>query len=70
MIYRVFLGLVLLTWPLMIVGLLFFMGKLESYVNRLDADTPEEAGVEPVAGSSQDKEVTIVFGDQVVGEPD
>jgi hypothetical protein len=68
--YRVFLGLVLLTWPLMIVGLLFFMGKLESYVNRLDADTPEEAGVEPVAGSSQDKEVTIVFGDQVVGEPD
>ena len=70
MTYRVFLGLVLLTWPLVIVGLLFFMGKLESYVNRLDADTPEEAGVEPIAGSSHDKEVTIVFGDQVVGEPD
>lgn len=45
MTYRVFLGLVLVTWPLVIVGLLFFMGKLENYVNRLDADTPEEAGV-------------------------
>ena len=70
MTYRVFLGLVLVTWPLVIVGLLFFMGKLENYVNRLDADTPEEAGVEPVAGSSRDREVTILFGDQVVGEPD
>ena len=54
----------------MIVGLLFFMGKLEDYVGRLDADSPEEAGVESVAGSQRDKEVTIRFGDRVVGEPD
>ena len=70
MTYRVFLGVVLVTWPLVIVGLLFFMSKLEAYVGRLDADTPEEAGVEPVAGSTRDREVTIVFGDRVVGESD
>ena len=70
MTYRVFLAVVLVTWPLMIVGLLFFMGKLEDYVQRLDADTPEEAGVEPVTGSVRDREVRIVFGDRVVGEPD
>lgn len=70
MTYRVFLGVVLVTWPLVIVGLLFFMSKLEDYVGRLDADTPEEAGVEPVAGSTRDREVTIVFGDRVVGESD
>jgi hypothetical protein len=68
--YRVFLGLVLITWPLVITGLLFFMSKLENYVNRLDADTPEDAGVEPVAGSTRDREVKILFGDRVVGEPD
>ena len=44
------------------------LGK--DYVGRLDADSPEEAGVEPVAGSPRDKEVTIRFGDRVVGEPD
>ena len=70
MTYRVFLAVVLVTWPLVIVGLLFFMSKLEDYVGRLDADTPEEAGVEPVAGSTRDREVTIVFGDRVVGESD
>ncbi|HEU4488214.1 MAG TPA: hypothetical protein VFS38_02880 [Actinomycetota bacterium] len=70
MTYRVFLGVVLVTWPLVIVGLLFFMSKLEDYVGRLDADTPEEAGVEPVTGSTRDREVTIVFGDRVVGESD
>ena len=70
MTYRVFLGVVLVTWPLVIVGMLFFMSKLEDYVGRLDADTPEEAGVEPVAGSTRDREVTIVFGDRVVGESD
>jgi hypothetical protein len=61
---------VLVTWPLVIVGLLFFMSKLEDYVGRLDADTPEEAGVEPVTGSTREREVTIVFGDRVVGESD
>ena len=70
MTYRVFLAVVLVTWPVVIVGLLFFMSKLEDYVGRLGADTPEEAGVEPVAGSTRDREVTVVFGDRVVGESD
>jgi hypothetical protein len=34
----------------------------------MDAATPEEAGLEPVAG--EEREVRIVFGDQVVGEPE
>ena len=70
MTYRVFLFVVLITWPLAIIGLLLLMTKLERYVNRLDAATPEEAGLEPVAGTSDEKEVRIVFGDQVVAEPD
>jgi hypothetical protein len=65
--YQVFLGAVMLLWPLAIVGLLYLMSKLEGYVNRLDADTPEEAGLGP---SSTDKEVKIVFGGKVVGESD
>jgi hypothetical protein len=53
-----------------IIGLLFLMSKLESYVNRSEAATPEEAGLEPVTGSTGDREVRIVFGDQVVGDSD
>ena len=68
--YQVFLGVVMLLWPLAIVGLLYLMSKLERYVNRLDADTPEEAGLEPVEGHSTDKEVKIVFGGKVVGDSD
>lgn len=68
--YQVFLGVVMLLWPIAIVGLLYLMSKLERYVNRLDADTPEEAGLEPVEGSSTDKEVKIVFGGKVVGDSD
>ena len=68
--YQVFLGAVMLLWPLAIIGLLYLMSKLEGYVNRLDADTPEEAGLEPVDGRSTDKEVKIVFGGKVVGESD
>ena len=68
--YQVFLGVVLVLWPLAIVGLLWLMSKLEHYVNRLDADSPEEAGLEPVEGRAPDKEVKIVFGGKVVGEPD
>ena len=68
--YQVFLGAVMLLWPLAIVALLYFMGKLEGYVNRLDADTPEEADLEPVEGSAPDKEVKIVFGGKVVGDSD
>jgi NADH:ubiquinone oxidoreductase subunit 3 (subunit A) len=68
--YQGFLLLVLVVWPLAIVGLLFLMSKLENYVERPDADTPEEAGLEPVEGHSPDREVTIVFGEQVIGESD
>lgn len=65
--YQGFLLLVLVVWPLAIVGLLFLMSKLEDYVERPSADTPEEAGIEPVEGESGDREVTIVFGEQVIG---
>ena len=68
--YRLFLGAVLVLWPFVIVGLLYLMSKLETYVNKLDADTPEEAGLEPVEGSTSDKEVKIVFGGKVVGDPE
>jgi hypothetical protein len=66
--YRLFLLVVLVLWPVAIIGLLFLMSKLESYVNRSEAATPEEAGVEPVTGNTGDPEVRIVFGDQVVGD--
>ena len=66
--YQGFLLTVLIVWPLVIVGILFLMSKLENYVNRLDAQTPAEAGLEPVAGQPQEREVKIVFGDQVIGE--
>ena len=68
--YQVFLLAVLIVWPLVIISLLFFMSRLETYVARIDADTPEEAGLEPVTGRTPDREVKIVFGDRVVGEPD
>lgn len=64
--YQLFLLAVLILWPVAIAGLLWLMSKLESYVRRIDADTPEEAGLEPVAGSAPEREVQIVFGDQVV----
>jgi hypothetical protein len=67
--YQLVLLVVLVLWPFLIFGLLFLMSRLESYVKRLDASTPEQAGIEPVAGESSDREVQIVFGDQVVGEP-
>lgn len=66
--YQVFLAGVLVTWPLIIFGLLFLMSRMEDYVNRTDATTPEEAGLEPVEGRSGEREVSIRFGDQVVGE--
>ena len=66
--YQVFLAGVLVTWPLIIFGLLFLMSRMEDYVNRSDAATPEEAGLEPVEGHSEEREVQIRFGDQVVGE--
>ncbi len=66
--YQWFLLAVLVTWPLVIVGLLFLMSKLEAYVERQDAGSPEEAGLEPVEGEPAEREVKIVFGEQVVGE--
>jgi hypothetical protein len=67
--YQVTLLIVLAVWPFAILGLLFLMSRLETYVKRIDASTPEEAGLEPVSGSSEDREVQIFVGDQVVGEP-
>ena len=66
--YQFFLMMVLILWPFVIMGLLFLMSKIESYVARTDADTPEDAGLEPVQGEAPEREVTIVYGDQVVGE--
>ena len=67
--YQTFLLAVLVLWPVVIFGMLFLMSRLENYVNRTDAETPEDAGLEPVSGRSQDREVRIRFGDQIVGEP-
>lgn len=68
--YQVFLLIVIILWPFAIFGGLFLMSRLEHYVNRLDASTPEEAGLEPVSGQTTEREVTIVFGDRIVGEPE
>ena len=68
--YHLFLVVVLITWPALICGLLFLMSRLEGYVEKMDASTPEEAGLEPVAGSPEAREVTIVLGDRVVGRPE
>lgn len=67
--YQTILLIVLALWPFAILGLLFLMSRLESYVKRIDAHTPEEAGLEPVAGSPRDREVQIVLDDKVIGEP-
>lgn len=66
--YQVFLLIVLVSWPIVIFGMLFLMNRLENYVNKMNADSPEEAGLEPVEGQSGDREVRIRFGDQIVGE--
>jgi hypothetical protein len=65
--YQIFLLLVLILWPFAILGLLYLMSRLENYVKRTGAETPAEAGLEPVEGQPEEKEVTIVFGDKVVG---
>ncbi len=66
--YQLFLLVVLALWPVVIFGMLFLMSRLENYVNRTDADTPEDAGLEPVSGRSEEREVRIRFGDKIVGE--
>jgi NADH:ubiquinone oxidoreductase subunit 3 (subunit A) len=65
--YQLFLLIVLIMWPVLIVAMLFLMSKLEDYVARSEAATPEEAGLEPVSGQPADKEVKIIFGDEVIG---
>ncbi len=67
--YQIVLLVILAAWPFAILGLLFLMSRLESYVKRIDAQTPEEAGLEPVSGTSQEREVQIVLDDKVIGEP-
>jgi len=64
--YQLFLLVVIITWPFVIGGLLFAMSRIEVWIERIDADTPEQAGLEPVSGG--EREVKIVFGDRVVGE--
>lgn len=66
--YQLFLLSVLVLWPVVIFGMLFLMNRLENYVNKANAKTPEEAGLEPVTGRRDDREITIRFGDQVIGE--
>jgi hypothetical protein len=67
--YQILLLVILLAWPVVIFGILYLMSKLENWVSRVDAESPVEAGLEPVAGSPPEKEVQIVFGDKVVGSP-
>lgn len=66
--YQLFLLCVLILWPAAIMGLLFLMSRLERYESRVPAATPEEAGLEPVAGEAPERQVKIVFGDKLVGE--
>ena len=66
--YQFFLMMVLILWPFVIMGMLFLMSRLENYVARTDADNPEDAGLEPIEGEIEEREVKIVFGDQVVGD--
>lgn len=66
--YQILLLVLLVAWPLAMTGLLFLMQRLERYVARLDAASPQEAGLEPVEGD--EREVKIVFDDHVVGEPE
>ncbi|MGH2698667.1 MAG: hypothetical protein ACRDJL_05630 [Actinomycetota bacterium] len=64
--YQLFLLLVIIIWPFAIGAMLFAMSRIEGWIERVDAATPQEAGLEPVAG--EEREVRIVFGDRVVGE--
>ena len=64
--YQLFLLLAIIIWPFAIGALLFSMSRIETWIERMDAATPEEAGLEPVAG--EEREVRIVLGDRVVGE--
>jgi hypothetical protein len=64
--YQILLLSILVAWPIVIFGILMLMSRLENYVNRVDAQTPEEAGLEPVEGAPREREVRIRFGDEIV----
>ena len=64
--YQIFLLAMLPAWPLMILGILMLMSKLEERVERNPGRSPEEAGLEPATGKPREKEVTIVFDGDVV----
>jgi hypothetical protein len=64
--YHIFLIAILVLWPSTIFGILFLMDRLERIMERPVASTPEEAGLAPVSGSSEEREVQIVFEDRVV----
>jgi hypothetical protein len=66
--YQLLLIVILILWPFIITALLYVMSRLESYVNRTEAESPKEAGLEPIRGKTPDREVRIVFGDKVVGD--
>ncbi len=66
--YQLFLLGILILWPFAAMGLLFLMNRFEHYLERSEASTPEEAGLEPIEGTSGEKEVKIVFGEKVVGD--
>jgi hypothetical protein len=64
--YQIFLAVLLPAWPLMILGLLMLMSRLEERIERNPGRSPAEAGLEPAAGRTAEKEVTIVFDGDVI----
>ncbi len=68
--YQLFLLVTLVLWPIVLMGTLFLMSRIESHLARSDASMPREAGLEPVSGEAEDREVKIVFGDKVIGSSD
>lgn len=65
--YQLFLLGILIAWPFAAMGLLFLMNRFEHYLERSAAGSPQEAGLEPVEGIPTEREVKVVFGDEVVG---
>ena len=65
--YQLFLLGILIAWPFAAMGLLFLMNRFEHYLERSTAGSPEEAGLEPVEGTPTEREVKVVFDDEVGG---
>jgi hypothetical protein len=64
--YQIFLLVILIVWPLAILGILMLMARLEERIERTPGRSPKEAGLEPARGQSPEREVKIVFGGEVV----